>query len=445
MQKEYRGYMYWWKNLSILLGLVLLINFFSGCSSLKRERSDTFDPQVVEEIQEVVEKGNLPSVQIAIIEKNQIVYAETYGSDSNNDSVYMNGSVQKVFDATAVLQLYEKGLLDIEADVNQYIPFKINHPMYPEIPITIKMLLSHRSGLDAFDYQFSWDTECLFYPEYRSECNPELVDLALEDFLSASFSSSGENFNPEVWLNQPEEKYHYSVSTYPFLRYLIEEVSGVSYPDYMDEHIFKPLGMLNSGFYAETFDKQHAVPHTRSNGENIPLPIWNGNGYMMRSTAEDMAKIMLVMMNDGEFKNVRILNPETIKLMQSKISRGRSPFNPSSELTDKGYGLGIIRYGMGWMGHGGSTVGYQSLWQFNASKKIGYVLLTNINGILGGRETFDSVWTNVASIRDILIAELDPVAGFVFSREQFVVLFGFWAFGFICFLIYRFVRSKRRA
>jgi CubicO group peptidase (beta-lactamase class C family) len=66
----------------------------------------------------------------------------------------MNGSVQKVVDATAVLQLYEKGKINLDADISNYLPFEIKHPEYPDIPITMRMLLAHRSGLDAVRDQF---------------------------------------------------------------------------------------------------------------------------------------------------------------------------------------------------------------------------------------------------------------------------------------------------
>ena len=77
---------------------------------------------------------------------------------------------------------------------------------------------------------------------------------------------------------------------------------------------------------------------------------------------------------------------------------------------DAGYGLGLIHYQNGWMGHGGSTVGYQSLWQFNPAKQCGYVIFTNVNGILGENDDFTSVWGNIAEIRDILLKQLDPLS-----------------------------------
>jgi CubicO group peptidase (beta-lactamase class C family) len=396
------------KLINIIKVVLLLSGILCSCSALNHKRSTIIDSTIEGKIQEIIVSGELPSVQMALIAQNQLVWLKAYGQNTDTHFVYMNGSVQKVVDATAILQLHETGKIDLDADISDYIPFEIKHPEYPDIPITIRMLLSHRSGLDAFGDQFSWDTECLFYPKYRPNCNPETQRMPLEEYLIASFTPDGSNFNPKAWVNKPGETYHYSVSSYPMLRYLIEQVTLKPYPDYMKENIFEPLGMLNSGFSSADYGTQHTIPYTRIRGENIELPVWNGNGYMMRTTAEDMTKFMLAHLNNGLDNHFQLLQPETIEIMQTKASRGKSILNPNTELTDSGYGLGLIHYQGGWMGHGGSTVGYQSLWQFNPSKQCGFIIFTNVNGILGGKDDFLSVWENVAAIRDIFMRQLDP-------------------------------------
>ena len=390
----------------IIFALFLIGGILSGCSTQNSDKNSIINIEVENRIKEIVVTGKLPSVQIAVINQNEIIWSKTLGEISDTKYLYMNGSVQKVVDATAVLQLYEKGMIDLDADICEYLPFEISHPKYPNVPITTRMLLSHRSGLDAVSDQFEWDTECLFV-KYRPNCNSETQNMSLEEYLIASFTSSGSNFNPNMWIYEPGDKYHYSVSAYPLLRFVIEYVSGKSYPEYVRENIFEPLDMSNSGFDLEDFKDQHAIPYTRINGDNIELPFWNGNGYMMRTTAEDMGKFMLAHMNNGYYNQYQLLLPETIEQMQKKETIGKSIINPKSELYDAGYGLGLIHYQNGLVGHGGSTVGYQSLWQFNPNKQYGYVIFTNINGILGGKDDVDSVWNNVAEIRDILIKKLD--------------------------------------
>jgi len=431
------------KALTIVIAAIFLSGLLCSCSALNTDQLLVIDSEVEEKILESISEGELPSLQVAVIDQNQLVWSKAFGENTSTDFAYMNGSVQKIFDATAILQIYEMELIDLNAGINDYIPFQVNHPDYPDIPITIKMLLSHRSGLDALDYQFAWDTECHFYPEFRSVCQPELLEMAVEEFLVASFSPDGLNYNPKVWVSQPGEEYHYSVSAYPLLRYLIEAVTGISYPDYMQENIFEPLGMLNSGFSSEDLAAQHSIPHTRASGETIELLVWNGNGYMMRTTAEDMAKFMLALINDGFYNDYQLLQPDSIRLMQTKFSRGKNPLNPNSELSDPGYGLGLIHYPHGWMGHGGSTVGYQTLLQFKPSIQSGFIITTNINGILGDYDDFQSVWTRMASIRDVLLSELDPIATFEFYPWGLIVLTSLSMIILIANLITRRIKQKR--
>ncbi len=424
----------------IILALFLNIGILCSCSTQKANQNSMIDMEVEHRIKEIMVTGELPSVQIAVINQNRITWSKTFGENSDTQSLYMNGSIQKVVDATAVLQLYEKGMIDLDADISEYIPFEINHPKYPNVPITIRMLLSHRSGLDAIRDQFEWDTARKF-SEYRPTCNPGTQNMSLEEYLSASFTSSGSNYNPNIWIFEPGAKYHYSVSAYPLLRYLIEHVSGNPYPKYMRDNIFEPLGMVNTGFVLEDYIDQHAIPYTRINGVNVELAFWNGNGYMMRTTAEDMGKFMLAHMNNGFYNQFQLLLPESIEAMQAKESKGKSILNRNSELYDAGYGLGIIHYQNGWMGHGGSTVGYQSLWQFNPAKQCGYVIFTNVNGILGDNNDFASVWENVAEIRDILLKQLDPLAKARTLPWEWILLW-FAAVVFIN-LISRLLRRKR--
>jgi len=354
----------------------------------------------------LVSNGNLPSLQIAVISKDQIIWSKSFGQNTGTDFVYMNGSIQKVFDAAAVLQLHERGQIDIYEDINKYISFSVRHPEYPDIPITIQMLLAHISGLGGFHNQFTWDTEGLF--DTASTENMELAALSLEDFLITSFDTSGLYYSADVWSFEPGTNYNYSVSAYPLLRHLIEKVSGMIYPEFMRKNIFDPLDMQNSGFTTHDSTKKYTIPFTCKDEKNEELPLWNGNGYMMSTTAEDMGKFMIANLNKGNYNNFQLIQEKTIALMHEKHIPGKSIFNPFSNCPFSGYGLGIIQYGDDWFGHGGSTVGFQSLWSFNKSTEKGYIILTNTNGILNGRESFNSVWASVSSVERIIKSDLGP-------------------------------------
>ena len=85
--------------------LFLISGIMYGCSTQKANQNSMIDMEVENRIKEVMVTGELPSVQIAVINQNQIIWSETLGENSDTNYLYMNGSVQKVVDATAVLQL----------------------------------------------------------------------------------------------------------------------------------------------------------------------------------------------------------------------------------------------------------------------------------------------------------------------------------------------------
>ncbi len=381
----------------------------------------------------VVASGNSPSIQVAVVHRDQIIWSQAFGQDTSVNHVYMNASVQKMFTTVAVLQLVESGLVDLDADVQEYVSFTVRHPGFPETPITVRMLLAQRSGLAEFPHQFAWDTECTFSPQYRPPCPDHLPAMSHEEFLIASLTPGGSNYTQRAWVSEPGQEYHYSVSAYPLLRYLVGQVAGQSYAEYMHENIFDALGMTGSGFSADEFAERHAIPYTRIDGKNIELPVWNGQGSMMHTTAEDMAKFVRALLNDGQYGDLRLLRPETIELLQQRTSRFKVAFESSDDLPCKGHGLGLFIFGGGWLGFGGSAPGYQCLLRFHPSRQVGYVIQSNVNGILGNN--YESARSDIYEVQNALVSILDPTfvirhqaSAMVVPMLPFVAAGSVWAY-----------------
>jgi CubicO group peptidase (beta-lactamase class C family) len=106
-----------------------------------------------EEIQNLMKFGRVPSLSTCIIKDDVIVWSNAYGfADKSQqisatiDTNYMVASISKTFIATAILQLNEQGYFDLDDGVNDYLPFEVNNPNFPDDPITIRMLLAHQSS-----------------------------------------------------------------------------------------------------------------------------------------------------------------------------------------------------------------------------------------------------------------------------------------------------------
>lgn len=123
--------------------------FKTASTSIKREIEGlTFE----EKIEFLVEKGDFASLAAGIVVNNTLVWNRGYGADSV-ETVYQIASVSKPFVSTAILQLHERGLIGLNDDINKYLPFDVRHPEYPDKPITIRMLLTHQSGISDYILQ----------------------------------------------------------------------------------------------------------------------------------------------------------------------------------------------------------------------------------------------------------------------------------------------------
>jgi CubicO group peptidase (beta-lactamase class C family) len=103
-------------------------------------------------------------MSVAVVKKNQIVYAQSFGlknqetqTSLSNLDIFRIASISKSFSATAIMQLVEKRLISLDDDMSKLVGFIIRNPKFPETPITLKMVLSHRSSINDSQGYFSLD------------------------------------------------------------------------------------------------------------------------------------------------------------------------------------------------------------------------------------------------------------------------------------------------
>lgn len=326
------------------LVLFLVSNCLSGCSSEEvkgsnESVSDKLDEYITAFNEVCTESKYMGSV---LIEKDgEVVFHESYGmSDSENNmpnevnSVFKIASISKTITATAILQLHEKGLLDIKDPISKYIPLKDKANK-----ITIENLLNHTSGLSPSGY----------FEEKKALANED-VNLLVE--------------------SEPGVRFVYSNIGYRLLAYIIEVVSDMSYEDYLRENIFKPLNMTNTGCENSNNDIHSlALPHIlvsgdieRTDDSDTSQLIGSGNIY---STAFDL-NLFFRALDNGE-----LLKQETLTLMRS-VNTKITP--------NYGYGLQILEFkGKKYYGHVGVLPGAYSLAMRLPADNVTVILLFNIN------------------------------------------------------------------
>jgi len=249
--------------------------------------------------------GHIPSLSACIIKDNEIVWAKGYGSydirlakTADIETVYAVASISKTVTATALMQLYDDDLFNLDDDINDYLNFSIRNPSYPHVPITFRMLLAHRSSL-ASDSDV-WH----LHKDYPGDC-----PIAFYPFLKEYLIPGGSEFFPEVWSdNPPGEEFHYSGMGYAIIGLLIEVITGESFDEYCQNNIFLPLEMYNSSFrFADIDIDTLAIPYIYCYWGYEPFMHAGDVDYpsgCLRSSIADLSHFLIAHMNNGWYKNV---------------------------------------------------------------------------------------------------------------------------------------------
>ncbi len=397
----------------------IIVLIFTQLVILPSQGNEDIFSKFESDIENIRISENIPSIQASIIIDNKHVWTGQFGNGTKNTS-YMIGSVQKIFTSTSILQLYEQRKIhSLDDDINHYLPFEIYNPLNKQLPITFRMLLSHRSGMtDELPYQFFWDTDGAFSPAYRPQYDSNILSMTIEKYLRSTLEENGSYYYRTNWAYEPDTQYLYSPSGYSLLTYLIEQISGLNVDEYMSKYIFEPLDMNHTGLIST---EEQATPYTFISGRIEELPIWTGK-YMVRSTCEDMSKLMVVLMNGGGNQEYTLLTKTSIDIIKrSNLDMRKTIVFPFTNPLDfrmqmDGYGLGWIRYSTGVEGHGGSVPGFLTyfLSKDGRSGKNGIVLMMNLNAILGKENDNTKINEVLSNIRNILMIEADMISSEVF-------------------------------
>ena len=368
----------------IILGVILIgiVAFASIGIVLFLDHPITLDSK----IQQLMDDGDIPSFAAGIVINDTLVWSKGYGDQPSLDTVYMIGSVTKIFTATAIMQLYDDGTLDLDADVNDYIPFSVRHPMYPSTPITPRLLLTHKSGIASdVSNQTLWDFDTVMITWANDNLGAGLPLWSsrptLAEFLNGSLNPGGPYYSPENWVSQPGGPIrHYSNTGFLLLAYIVEQLTNTSYMEYLQENVLEPLDMTNTGFNYTDFVGRNAIPYAFRDGQNSVYPHYNQYNYgggAVRTTVPDLANLLIAHMNQGHYDDSQILSPQTIDLMQtSQFSMSGVEFGG---FTYVGQGLGWFLFTNNTIAHGGATPGFLAQIAFKTVSNGKYGILFMVN------------------------------------------------------------------
>jgi CubicO group peptidase (beta-lactamase class C family) len=322
------------------------------------------DPREVEAffdgaVPALLEAYHAPGLVLSVVRDGKVLLAKGWGLADVESGRPMDGertrvrvaSVSKLVTATAAMQLVAQGKLDLHADVNRYLEgFRIEEAF--GTPVTLHHLLTHTAG---FDDRFLHSGRVL-----GSELPP------LGDYLAARMP-------PRVM--PPGRVVSYSNHGLALVGHLVERASGQPFAEYVQQHVFDPLGMSRSRFFlAVPLDPNLAVPYRFDTGRQVSLGYDHtllGPAAELNTTALDMAKFMLAHLQQG---GARLLDPETERRMQAR------QFSAHPKLAGWAYGFEeSFFHGERAVGHGGDWRGFESL--LLLFPELGWGVFASANGM----------------------------------------------------------------
>ena len=355
----------------IKIGIVILIVLSGYLSTFQYAYSNPKDLNMF--IAKKTEKALTVGMSVAFIEDDQIVKRGNYGYADKEDGIHVDdktifqiGSISKTITATAIMQLYEQGIIDLDTDINAYLDIDIVNPKSPDVPITIRSLLNHTSGLK--------DNMEVLHGVYSYNDTERKVPLTLRDFQLAYLLPNGEFYDEDINFYKLEQgKKEYSNVAYALLGYLVEVVTETPFNEYCNASIFQPLSMDDTGWFLSEVDTNRLTyPYFKGKEK---LPHYSSPTYpdgMLKTTVEDYSKFLTATMNKGIYEDVRILQESSVNAMLN---------------SSDGLGLGwdtkvleeflINTKGVKIVGHAGGDPGVFCLTFYNPLNKKGVIMFSN--------------------------------------------------------------------
>lgn len=260
--------------------------------------------------------GDLAGAVVAVVKDGQVLFEKGYGyADVEKRTppdpkltLFRPGSTSKLFTWTAVMQLVEQGKLDLDADVNKYLPadFQVP-PRAGSKPVTLRNIMQHTAGFEE-----------------------QIKNIITEDPNQAGFVELLKRWMPTRVFDAGTTPAYSNYAT-SLAGYIVERVSGEPFDDYMDKHVFAPLEMTHSTFrqpLPKDLEPLMSKGYILASGEAKKFEIVGpAPAGSLSSPAEDMAHFMIAHLQNGEYHGKRILKEETAKLMHDSPLTLLPPLN----------------------------------------------------------------------------------------------------------------------
>jgi CubicO group peptidase (beta-lactamase class C family) len=413
-------------NKSLLLLLIAVV--FSSCNQRDQEVTEStsaahpLKDSLTTELEDIHKRGHIAGFSVAIVNQEGILYEKGIGfADVDNKVPYTENTLQNIasISKTAIglvlLKAQEMGKLNLDDPIDKYLPFEVENPYYPDVPITIRHLTTHTSSIvdsEAYDAESyilkeKIDSSATVKMDRPENFNPPENKIPMSEFLENVLSEDGKWYTKDAFLEKkPGELFEYTNVGATLAAAVLEYATGESYDEFTRKYIFQPLGMSASGW---SFDDIDFSKHTKMYADSVTqLPFYSLITYPdggLLTSSHDLG-IYLVELIKGYSGNGTILKKESYtELYEKQLNDNhfteRDAESPYNDEYDFGVFIGFSA--KGYIGHTGGDPGVSSFMFFDTEKKIGRFMMINTN--LYNREgvqEFFAIWDKLEEYQDRL-------------------------------------------
>jgi len=394
----------------ITIGLFIGIAFLSCNQNKKKNSISPNENQVIkksltQELDSIQKNGDINGFAVAIVDQNGVLYKKGFGlSNTETKENYTENTIQhiasvsKTLIGVALMKAKEMGKLNLDDPIQDYLPFNVTNPNFPNEVITLRHLATHTSGINDTEQYMNraWvltedqDLTNISTDYPYQKLNPSELNIPLEKYLNGYLEIDGAYYQKDNYINfKPGERFNYSNIGATLCALVIEKATGQPFDSFTKEYILKPLKMNSTGWSLEDVDiKKHSRLYRN---DNTVLPFYTAITYpdgMLISSSSDMAKYLTELIKGFTGKGT-LLNKENYKelykeqLTENNFSEGeRNAKHPYDG--DYNPAIFIGHSALGFVGHSGGDAGVATWMYFNKETLKGMYIVVNTD--LGDRK-----------------------------------------------------------
>ncbi|PKA99633.1 CubicO group peptidase (beta-lactamase class C family) [Flavobacteriaceae bacterium MAR_2009_75] len=370
------------------------------------QKNDADKIRLTEELEQIYMESHIIGFSVAIVNKDGILFTKGFGySDRKANERYTEhtlqniASISKTFIGIALLKAQELGKLTLDDPINNYLPFKVINPYFPDEPITIRQLATHTATLkDPSVYEKrGYILKEVNKTGTKANANfksPEEI-VAMQVFLESIFNPKGKWYKKRNFLKmKPGEIFEYSNLGAGLAAYIIELATETSFSEFTAKHILEPLGMSASGWRFVDIDmSKHSKLYLDTETQ---LPFYSLVNYAdggLISSASDMGKYLSELINGQNGRGKILTKTSFSELFTPQLTAGNFEERNESDYNDE-YNSGIFMgfSAAGYIGHTGSDPGVASFMFFDPKTRIGKILMVNTDLGKEGVKEFIEIW-----------------------------------------------------